>query len=77
MALDPRYGANVTEYRNPVKGKICLHRDSTPGPLDLKSDALPNELKGYPDSRVSTSGYISTCDTSDPKTVSIRSLLAF
>ena len=55
--------AYVTEYRNPVKGKICLRRDSNPGPLDLKSNALPNELKGYPDSRYSTSGYISTRDT--------------
>ena len=52
----------VIEYRNPVKGKICLRRDSNPGPLDLKPDALPIQLKGYPDSRVSTSGYISTCD---------------
>ena len=54
---------NVTEYRNPVKREICLRRGSNPGPLDLKSNALLNELKGYPDSRDSTSRYISTCDT--------------
>ena len=60
--LGPTLGANVTENRHPVKGKICLRRDSNPRPLDLKSDALPNEPKGYPDSRDSTSGYIYTCD---------------
>ena len=53
---------NVKEQRIPVKGEVCLRQDSNPGPLDLKSDALPNVLKRYPDSRVSTSGYISTCD---------------
>ena len=44
------------------KGESLPLSGFNPGPLDLKSDALRNELKGYPDSWVSKSSYISTCD---------------
>ena len=61
--FDVRNVCNYMWYCNRVqnslyRGKVCLRRDSNPGPLDLKSNALPIELKGYPDSRDSTSGYI-------------------
>ena len=38
----------VPENRIPVKGKVCLRRDSNPWPLNLNSNALPNELKDIP-----------------------------
>ena len=44
----------VTEYRNPVKGESMPLSGFEPRTSGFK--VLPNELKGYPYSRVSTSG---------------------